>query len=55
MLMTENGGNIVNFVKCYSSGHGKSSGKFSRQKGKEKKPYEPSLPLPQKSFYRRCR
>jgi hypothetical protein len=40
-LRTENGGNLVNFTKGSSSGHGKSGGKFSRQKGKGKKPYDP--------------
>jgi hypothetical protein len=40
MLRAENDGNIVNFVKGSSSGHGKSSGKFSRQKVKGKKLYE---------------
>jgi hypothetical protein len=41
-LTTENGGNLVNFIKGSSSRHGKSGGKFSRQKGKGKKPYDPT-------------
>jgi hypothetical protein len=44
-LKTENGGHIVNFAKVSSSGHGKSGGKFSRQKGKEKNPYDPQTKL----------
>jgi hypothetical protein len=40
-LRTENGGHLVNFTKCSSSGHGKSGGKFSHQKEKGKKPYDP--------------
>jgi hypothetical protein len=40
-LRTENGRNLVNFIKGSSSGYGKSSGKFSHQKGKGKKPYDP--------------
>jgi hypothetical protein len=39
-LRTENGGHLVNFAKGSSSGHGKSGGKFSHQKGKGKKPYD---------------
>jgi hypothetical protein len=36
-LRVENCGNIVNFIKGSSSGHEKSSGKFSRQKENGKK------------------
>jgi hypothetical protein len=45
-LRTENDRHIVNFAKCSSSCHGKSGGKFSRQKGKGEKPYDP----PKRSF-----
>jgi hypothetical protein len=41
MLRTENGGHLVNFTKGSSSDHGKSGEKFSHQKGKGKKPYDP--------------
>jgi hypothetical protein len=44
-LRTENGRNLVNFAKSSSSDHGKSGGKFSRQKGKGKKPYDPPKKL----------
>jgi hypothetical protein len=40
-LMVDNDRNIVTSVKGYNSGHDKSGGKFSRQKGKGKKSYEP--------------
>jgi hypothetical protein len=40
-LRTKNGRHIVNFAKGPCSGYGKSGGKFSRQKGKGKKPYDP--------------
>jgi galactose-1-phosphate uridylyltransferase len=40
-LKTENGKNIVNFIKGSIFGHGKSGGKISCQKGKVTKPYEP--------------
>jgi hypothetical protein len=40
-LRTENSGNLVNFTNGSSSHHGKSGGKFSRQKEKGKKPYDP--------------
>jgi hypothetical protein len=33
-LRTKNGGNLVNFTKGSSFGHGKSGGKFCRQNGK---------------------
>jgi hypothetical protein len=36
-LRAENGGHLVNFTKGSSSGHGKSGGKFSHQKGEGKK------------------
>jgi hypothetical protein len=44
-LKTENSKNIVNFIKGSISGHGKSGGKISRQKGKVTKPYEPQKKL----------
>jgi hypothetical protein len=40
-LRTENDRHIVNFAKGSSSSHGKSGEKLSRQKGKEKNPYDP--------------
>jgi hypothetical protein len=40
-LRTENDEHLVNFTKGSSSGHGKSGGKFSPQKGKGKKSYDP--------------
>jgi len=40
-LRTENDEHLVNFTKGFNSGHGKSGGKFSRQKGKGKNPYDP--------------
>jgi hypothetical protein len=40
-LRTENDGHLVNFAKGSSSGHGKSGGMFSHQKGKGGKPYDP--------------
>jgi hypothetical protein len=40
-LRAKNGGNLVNFAKGSSYGHGKSGGKFSHQKGKGKNPYDP--------------
>jgi hypothetical protein len=46
MLRTENGRHLLNFTKGSSFGHVKSGGKFSRQKGKGKKPYDP----PKRSF-----
>jgi hypothetical protein len=35
-LMTKNCGHLINFIKGSSFSHGKSDGKFSRQKGKGK-------------------
>jgi hypothetical protein len=40
-LRTENDRHLVNFAKGSSSSYGKYGGKFSRRKGKEKKPYDP--------------
>jgi hypothetical protein len=40
-LRTDNDRHIVNFAKGSSSCHGKSGEKFSRQKGKGGKPYDP--------------
>lgn len=40
-LRTENDEHLVNFTKGFNSGHGKSGGKFSRQKEKGKNPYDP--------------
>jgi hypothetical protein len=48
-LRTENDGHLVNFAKGTSSGHRKFGEKFSHQKGKGKKPYEPPPP-PKRSF-----
>jgi hypothetical protein len=45
-LRTENDRHLVNFAKGSSSSYGKYGGKFSRRKGKEKKPYDP----PKRSF-----
>jgi hypothetical protein len=39
-LRIKNIGHHVNFAKGSNSGHGKSRGKFSSQKGKRKKPYD---------------
>jgi hypothetical protein len=47
-LRTENDGHLVNFTKGSSSGHGKSGGKFSHQKGKGEKHYDPQKKLPKK-------
>jgi hypothetical protein len=47
-LRTENDGHLVNFTKGSSSGHGKSGGKFSHQKEKGKKHYDPQKKLPKK-------
>jgi hypothetical protein len=47
-LRTENGGHLVNLTKGSSFGHGKSGGKFSRQKEKGK-----SLMTPQKKLLRK--
>jgi hypothetical protein len=45
-LRTKNGGHIVNFAKGSSSGHGKSSGKISHQKGKGKSLMTPRKKMP---------
>jgi hypothetical protein len=47
-LRVMNGGNIVNFVKDSSSGHGKYGGKFSHQKGKGKSHLKMSKKLSKK-------
>jgi hypothetical protein len=47
-LMTENSVHLVNFAKGSSSGHGKSGGKFSHQKGKGKSLMTPQKKLPKK-------
>jgi hypothetical protein len=47
-LRTENDEHLVNFTKGSSSGHGKSGGNFSRQKGRGKR-----LITPQKKLLRK--
>jgi hypothetical protein len=47
-LRTENDEHHVNFTKGSSSDHGKSGGKFSRQKGKGEKSNDPQKKLPRK-------
>jgi hypothetical protein len=44
-LRTENDRHLVNFIKGSSSGHEKLGGKFSHQKRKGKKPYDPQRKL----------
>jgi hypothetical protein len=48
-LRIDNGGHLVNFTKGSSSGHGKSDGKFSHQKGKGKS----LMTTPQKKLLRK--